>query len=87
MAAQAQQATPLLPGGASSLNETYKDWRVACVQEGAAKHCVMSQVQTQQNGRRVLALELNAPTGSTVTGTLVMPFGLAPGFRRGVPDR
>jgi len=66
-----------LPGGASSINETYRDWRVACVQQGTAKRCVMSQVQTQQNGQRVLAMELNAPTGSTVTGTLVMPFGLA----------
>lgn len=77
IAAHAQQASPLLPGGASSINETYKDWRVACVQQDATKRCVLSQVQTQQNGQRVLAVELNAPTGSTVTGTLVMPFGLA----------
>lgn len=77
IAAQAQQAAPLLPGGASSLNETYKDWRVGCVQQGATKRCALSQVQTQQNGQRVLAMELNAPAGSTVTGTLVMPFGLA----------
>jgi len=66
-----------LPGGASSLNETYKDWRVACVQQGAAKRCVLSQVQAQQNGQRVLAVELNAPNGNTVAGTLVLPFGLA----------
>lgn len=66
-----------LPGGASSLNETYLDWRVACAAQGATKRCVLSQVQTQQNGRRVLAIELNAPSTSTVSGTLVMPFGLA----------
>ncbi len=76
-AAYAQQVAPLLPGGASALNETYKDWHVACVQEGTAKRCVMSQIQTQQNGQRVLAIELNAPNSSTVSGTLVMPFGLA----------
>ncbi|MDW6023350.1 invasion associated locus B family protein [Mesorhizobium sp. BAC0120] len=66
-----------LPGGASSLTETYKDWRVACVQQGTAKRCAMSQVQTQQNGQRVLAVELSPPSGNTISGTLVMPFGLA----------
>lgn len=66
-----------LPGGASSLNETYKDWRVACAQQGTAKRCVLSQVQARQNGQRVLAIELNAPIGSMVSGALVLPFGLA----------
>ncbi|WP_082975912.1 MULTISPECIES: invasion associated locus B family protein [unclassified Rhizobium] len=66
-----------LPGGASSLNETYKDWRVACAQQNAAKRCVLSQVQAQQDGQRVLAIELNAQSGNTVSGTLVLPFGLA----------
>lgn len=66
-----------LPGGASSLNETYKDWRVTCIQQGATKQCAISQLQTQQNGQRVLAMELNVPSGNTVSGTLVMPFGLA----------
>lgn len=77
IAAQAQQAASLLPGGASSLNETYKDWRVACIQEGSTKRCAISQIQAQKNGRRVLAIELNAPSGKTVSGTLVMPFSLA----------
>lgn len=66
-----------LPGGASSLSETYKDWQVACALQGAAKRCALSQVQTQQNGQRVLTIELNAPNGTTVSGTLVLPFGLA----------
>lgn len=70
-------AASTLPGGASSLNETYKDWRVACAQQGTTKQCAMSQVQTQQNGQRLIALELNPPNGNTVTGTLVLPFGLA----------
>lgn len=71
-------AASSLPGGASSLNETYRDWRVACAQQGTAKRCALSQVQVQQNnGQRVLAIELNAPSGNTVAGTLVMPFGLA----------
>lgn len=66
-----------LPGGASLLNETYKDWVVACQVANSAKRCVMSQQQKQQNGQRVLAIELAAPTGNTVSGTLILPFGLA----------
>lgn len=75
--APVQAQTTGLPGGASSLNETYKDWRVTCVQEGATKRCALAQVQAQPNGQRVLAIELNAPSGNTVTGTLILPFGLA----------
>lgn len=76
--AQAQTGgASTLPGGASSLNETYKDWRVACGLQGTTKQCAMSQLQTQQNGQRLIALELNPPSGNTVSGTLVMPFGLA----------
>ena len=76
---QLVQASPAstLPGGASSLNETYKDWRVSCGQQGGAKRCVLSQVQAQKNGQRVLAIELNAPAGNSISGTLVLPFGLA----------
>ncbi|MBZ7926576.1 invasion associated locus B family protein [Ensifer adhaerens] len=78
-----------LPGGASSLNETYKDWRVACVQDGTTKRCALSQVQAQQNGQRVLAIELNAPSANTVSGTLVLPFGLAlePGVTFQIDDK
>lgn len=66
-----------LPGGASSLNETYKDWVVACRVASNAKHCVMSQQQAQQNGQRVLAIELDEPSDKGVSGTLILPFGLA----------
>lgn len=72
----AQPAPSGLPGGASSLNETYKDWRVACEQQGTAKKCVLSQVQAQQNGQRVLGVELNVPTSGAMSGVLVLPFGL-----------
>lgn len=65
------------PEGASSLNETYKDWRVACALQANAKRCAVSQTQLQQNGQRVLAIELNVPRDNAVSGTLVLPFGLA----------
>lgn len=70
-------ASATLPGGASSLNETYRDWRVVCALQAGAKRCVLSQVQMQQSGQRVLAIELNALAGSTVAGVLVLPFGLS----------
>ncbi len=74
---QSAVAVSSLPGGASSLNETYKDWRVSCALQGNQKRCTLSQVQAQQNGQRVLAIEFSAPSGNSVTGTLVLPFGLA----------
>lgn len=66
-----------LPGGASALNETYQDWSVSCIQQDAQKRCTLSQVQVQQNGQRVLAVELDAPAGNVLSGMLVLPFGLA----------
>jgi len=68
---------PSLPGGASSLQETYQDWRVTCRIANGAKMCAISQQQVQKNGQRVLAVELSAPSGNRVSGTLILPFGLA----------
>jgi invasion protein IalB len=68
-----------LPGGASSLQETYADWTVNCVQK-QGKHCLLLHQQTQQNGQRILAIEMvGSADGKTATGTLVVPFGLALG--------
>lgn len=80
-AAHAQEtAAPAstLPGGASSLQETYQDWQVACVQQEAGKRCAMLQQQAQQNGQRILSVELVPAAGQNVLGgALVLPFGLA----------
>ncbi|WP_164736429.1 invasion associated locus B family protein [Rhizobium vallis] len=72
---EAQPPSPL-PGGASSIDETYKDWRVVCVQQGVGKHCAFLQNQVQ-NGRRALGIELQAAAGNAVSGILMLPFGLA----------
>lgn len=73
--AQAAQST--LPGGASSLSETYKDWQVSCVQQGAVRRCVMAQQQiSSQNRQQVLAIEINTVAGKKAEGTLALPFGL-----------
>ncbi len=72
------QASATLPDGASSLSETYQDWRVECVSNGDADRCVMTQVQvTKENGQRVISVELTAPSADQAQGVIVMPFGFA----------
>lgn len=76
----AQDKKPALPGGASSLAETYGDWAVQCrlqaVKDGATKPvCSLLQQQQDNKGSRVLAIELQ-PTEDGASGALVLPFGL-----------
>ncbi|GLU29972.1 invasion associated locus B family protein [Brucella sp. NBRC 12950] len=73
-----------LPGGASSLTETFEDWTVSC---GAAKgntQCVISQTQAQQqNGQRILDIRLSpVAQDNAYQGNLTLPFGLE--FSRGL---
>lgn len=71
----AEEASSTLPGGASSLQEAYQDWSLAC--QGAPQIvCVVSQQQVQQNGQRVLAIELRRSDGDALSGNLIVPFGL-----------
>lgn len=79
LVAQAPEATPsTLPGGASSLQESYQDWQVSCVSQSGVKRCAMSQQQADARTRqRVVAIELAASAPGAATGALVMPFGLA----------
>lgn len=71
-------AASALPGGASSMQETYQDWRVNCMQQAAAKPaCTFSQTQSRENVQRVLAIELTiSDGGKNMLGNLVLPFGL-----------
>jgi invasion protein IalB len=76
--AQADMTQSSLPGGASSLQESYQDWQVTCSAQGVDKRCVMSQQQADPKTRqRVLAIELNADTTGKAAGAVVLPFGLA----------
>lgn len=71
-------ATQTLPGGASTLRETFDDWLVNCgVMEGATRCAVAQQQTSQQTRQLLLAVELAAVAGDKVEGTLVLPFGLA----------
>ncbi|MBN9047551.1 MAG: invasion associated locus B family protein [Rhizobiales bacterium] len=70
------EQTASLPGGASSLQETYQDWTVDCQLTRGVKQCAMSQTQNQKNGRRVLAIELQSNKQQNAEGVLILPFGL-----------
>ena len=84
VAQDTSQSAPDLsvPMEASSLQETYQDWVVACAQqdggEGKAtgRRCAMLQQQVSQNGRqRVISLEIKT-AGASFDGVLVLPFGV-----------
>ncbi len=68
-----------LPGGATSLRESYGDWLVNCAIAGqgaqARKVCAMTQEQKASSGQRVIAMELRAAASDTLA-TLYLPFGL-----------
>lgn len=67
-----------LPDGANSLNETYQDWRIACVSDGENDRCSMLQNQvSKDSGQRVMSIELTAPSADSLQGIILMPFGLA----------
>ncbi|WP_144409587.1 invasion associated locus B family protein [Martelella endophytica] len=67
-----------LPEGASSINEDYQDWRVACVSVDNNDRCSMLHNQVaKDSGQRVLSIELTAPTADGLQGIVLMPFGLA----------
>lgn len=66
-----------LPGGASSIQESYDDWVVICGVANNAKQCTIQQVQSNtKTGQRVLAVELAPAADGGAAGNLVMPFGL-----------
>ncbi|KAB2701208.1 invasion associated locus B family protein [Brucella haematophila] len=66
-----------LPGGASTLQETYQDWTVSCQTQKDASACAIRQEQnSSQTGQRVLTVELRNVAGGKVDGVILMPFGL-----------
>ncbi|MFK0161052.1 invasion associated locus B family protein [Rhizobium sp. NPDC090279] len=76
-AAHAAAAAPL-PGGASSLVETYDDWSVVCQMQTNAAACVVRQVQTNnQTNQTVLTAEIGKAADGKYQGVLLLPLGLA----------
>lgn len=78
-----------LPSGATSLNETYGNWVLACVAQEAATRCAITHSQQDpQSRQRILAIEVNRAADGSARGILVMPFGLklAEGVALVAPD-
>ncbi|TPK75654.1 invasion associated locus B family protein [Mesorhizobium sp. B2-4-15] len=87
--AQQQQQQGSLPNGASSLQETYQDWQLACSMQDNARVCTVTQDQTQKNGQRLLAVELRVGQKGGLIGTLLLPFGILfdPGVTPQIDDQ
>lgn len=70
----------VLPGGATSLNETHGDWTVSCGKNQLQiMNCLMSQqLLNAENKQRVMAIELTIANGPAagLNGTMVLPFGV-----------
>lgn len=78
LAQAARTAAETLPGGASSIQETFGAWSVSCRIVDDHKVCSFSQVRgNQQTGKRSVAIELRPPRNGKTEGVLVLPFGLA----------
>jgi len=69
-------AQSALPNGASTVQEIYQDWRLTCNMRDKAPTCAISQDQTQQNGQRLLAVEIQTRADGSAVATLLLPFGI-----------
>lgn len=89
MLAPAAFAQSALPNGASTVQETYQDWRLTCNMRDKAPACAISQDQTQQNGQRLLAVEIQMRADGSAVATLLLPFGIVldPGVTPNVDDQ
>jgi invasion protein IalB len=66
-----------LPNGASSINEAYGNWAVACRIVNGQKQCLLGYAQSDsQTGTPLFAIELQVSRGGKTEGTILMPFGL-----------
>jgi invasion protein IalB len=66
-----------LPNGASSINEVYGNWAVACRILNGQKQCLLAHTESgSQTGKPLFAVELQMSKDGKVEGTILMPFGL-----------
>ncbi|WP_176223023.1 invasion associated locus B family protein [Aurantimonas sp. 22II-16-19i] len=82
--------TVTLPGGASSIVESYQDWSVNCRVTGNAKLCRFSQkLANQENGQSLLTIEFQPVEAGVLSGAIALPFGLrlAEGIRLSVDGK
>lgn len=67
-----------LPGGASSLNETYQDWQVMCQQSPVGARCAAVQQEfSNQTHQRILNVQLSPAADGHTAGVVMAPLGVA----------
>ena len=67
-----------MPGGASSLVETYEDWGVICRAPGDLTSCLARQVQSNNQTKQVvLTAEIAKLPDGKFAGALMLPLGLS----------
>ena len=79
-----------LPGGASSLTESYENWELTCVNQDETPVCSLAQVQINaETQQQMLAIELRPDGAGGLSGVMVLPFGLAlsQGIAIGIDDQ
>jgi len=74
----------VLPGGASSMTETFEDWTVTCASANNRTQCIMSQTLARRSdGKHILDVRLSPVTDEDgKNASFTLPFGLE--FSRGV---
>lgn len=77
-AATAQNAgSTTLPGGSSSLQESFETWMVRCAAKDNGRACNIIQQQRHRETKQIiLAVELTASASGNLTGNVALPFGL-----------
>ncbi|WP_019222147.1 invasion associated locus B family protein [Bartonella rattaustraliani] len=70
------KAPATLPNGASSLTETYDLWKLHCLLQEGKKVCFIYRQEADDQGRVVVAMNLNLKDDGTVSGNLIIPFGV-----------
>lgn len=71
------EAAPL-PGGSSSLMETYDDWSVVCQDQSNVTTCAVRQIQTsKQTNQTVLVIEILGAPNDKLGGFILLPLGLS----------
>ncbi|MGX9425460.1 MULTISPECIES: invasion associated locus B family protein [Bradyrhizobium] len=66
-----------LPGGSSSLQESFENWTVRCAATDKGRVCNAQQQQRhRETNQLVLAVELTTNANGVLNGLVVLPFGL-----------
>ncbi len=77
VATMAQDAlAQAMPDGASAITEVFGDWVVGCDVVEGTSHCVLSQKQTLEDGRRLVLVNLFPQPSGDFEAVMVLPFGL-----------